>query len=1038
MARVPSAVRPFAPGVYTVASWFPSPPAAADHDEPSGFPIAQGEAALPMGWVQFVALALAMAVSLGGHASLAYAGPPPSLTPLHQWYPVQKIYDVAASASGFVYLASDEGIVRVDGQQTSFWAQDLVPKSRAVDALLVQQENHEDVVWAAVRDQGIWRVSSHSAAMLVSATALDRARVTTLHASSQGGVWIGTTESLWLYERDKLQPTNLQTGVTSLAMVGNTLWVGTSAGLYQHRPHGFTFVEGAGAVLGLASDKVLKRLWVTDEKAGLLYVDPGSSPSLHRHRDPGDRPTALAAAMDGGVWLATRGRCQRIGVASGVDPFAEAPCAGATKMVDDARIGLWVAGQVGRLQVLGKQPVHIVQVPEQVKVPVAFAALADANGVLWATTVEGIVRITTDEVKLFRNGTPLQSYCNRSLHPRSAGGLWVATCDKGLQVFDDQTQFRPTDMTLPDASANMLTGVFESSDHTLWMSSLDGTVFQARQGVVTQVVGGAAKCDFAAGLDRSECDSAVVTFAEAPLGTVWFGTRGAGLFRFDGESHKLVAHNLGITGKRTIALHRDARGRLWLGTADSGLYLLQSDRFVPVAFGNPPRSILGIAHDPHGWLWFTHEEGVSKSRIDDILAHVQGQAPKPSRYTFAAKDGALDIRIVQEFHPSLSHWQAGAVAVPTSQGLMLVDDTMTPAQSFLGKPQLDAVHLDGTSATPNAPLRLGFAKTHASALQLGLAVPYAGDKQNLRVRYRILGVDADWRTDDGSLVAVYRNLRAGVWQFEVQAFVAGFEREAVLRIYPLAIEGFYQQPLGIFVVAVCALALVILVVWARERWVRLRFASVLAERNSIARDVHDTIAQHFTTLGMQLQRLKERIPHENGESARKAADEASEIVERCRMEVRHVIRGLRRPHLPSQTSLTADIEDLVAQLKVLNLVEIRLEQSGKERRLTTDQKRHLSRLVQEAITNALAHGQADTINLQLDWKEDALCLTIADDGVGFDRTQMNPQSLLHFGLRGMSERAELLGASLDIKSEDQQGTCVTIKLKLGSATKGSL
>ncbi|MEM7333698.1 MAG: sensor histidine kinase [Chloroflexota bacterium] len=200
-----------------------------------------------------------------------------------------------------------------------------------------------------------------------------------------------------------------------------------------------------------------------------------------------------------------------------------------------------------------------------------------------------------------------------------------------------------------------------------------------------------------------------------------------------------------------------------------------------------------------------------------------------------------------------------------------------------------------------------------------------------------------------------------------------------------------------------------------------REAGVLAERQRLARDIHDTLAQQFTSIIMHLSaaRLGDASAIETHfQQVERAAREGLE-------ESRRIIWDMR-PQLLEEATLVETLEGLVARWSAENRIRVETAVTGTPRPLVEAFETALLRITQEALHNIKKHANAEDVNITLSYMPDLLVLDIADDGKGFIRSQ----SGRGFGLETMRERAEALGGTLTIESDLGRGTAVAVSLPL--------
>ena len=204
---------------------------------------------------------------------------------------------------------------------------------------------------------------------------------------------------------------------------------------------------------------------------------------------------------------------------------------------------------------------------------------------------------------------------------------------------------------------------------------------------------------------------------------------------------------------------------------------------------------------------------------------------------------------------------------------------------------------------------------------------------------------------------------------------------------------------------------------------KARQGAVLEERNRIAREIHDTLAQGFTGVVVNLEASSRALKKSDVDLASIHIDHARELAKEGLEEARNSVRTLR-PNISGPTCLATQMEYLVRMARETGAVEPHFSLIG-EKRLVPDAKRvEIIRIAQESMTNILKHAKANAVLIELAFEADMIVLSIADDGDGF---VSNPQHE-GFGLIGMHERAERINAELTINSHLGKGTRIVLSV----------
>jgi two-component sensor histidine kinase len=219
-----------------------------------------------------------------------------------------------------------------------------------------------------------------------------------------------------------------------------------------------------------------------------------------------------------------------------------------------------------------------------------------------------------------------------------------------------------------------------------------------------------------------------------------------------------------------------------------------------------------------------------------------------------------------------------------------------------------------------------------------------------------------------------------------------------------------------------------LIHFLRLRGVQKHFASIMAERGRIARDIHDTLAQGFAGIAFQLEGAAQEIERDKT-LAQEHLNMALSMVRHSRAEAHRSISTLRAS--TQDLPLEKMIEELVSQMSLGSKVKIHINLVGGTGLLPSTLIDQLFRVTQEAVSNTLQHAKARNIWIALEYRKTEVVLQITDDGCGFNVEQVAGPQSGHFGLVGMRERAERLNGTLSLTS-----SCAGTKLDIHAPRAG--
>jgi signal transduction histidine kinase len=313
---------------------------------------------------------------------------------------------------------------------------------------------------------------------------------------------------------------------------------------------------------------------------------------------------------------------------------------------------------------------------------------------------------------------------------------------------------------------------------------------------------------------------------------------------------------------------------------------------------------------------------------------------------------------------------------------------------------------------------------------LSLAIP-----ERVLFRYKLDGVDKEWQDAGTRRQAFYTSLPPGHFRFHVIAC----NNDGVWN-EPGASLGFFLAPAYYqtwWFTALCGLVAILILLWLIRLRIRSithelqsRLAERLAERERIARDLHDTLLQSFQGLMLKLYTLTYVL--DRPAAARETLEGLLEEGRQAIDEGRDAVRGMR-----SSTVIQNDLahaiamigERLAAEKNAQNPVDFRVLVAGKPRDMHPILRDEVYRIASEATRNAFRHSGATRIDVEICYDHRQLRVRIEDNGKG-----INPKVLDgggregHYGLTGMRERAKLAGGKLTVRSRLDSGTEIELTI----------
>jgi signal transduction histidine kinase len=503
--------------------------------------------------------------------------------------------------------------------------------------------------------------------------------------------------------------------------------------------------------------------------------------------------------------------------------------------------------------------------------------------------------------------------------------------------------------------------------------------------------------------------------------------------------------------RNVTAFFLDADGFLWLASRGDGLRLVTDVRAdlgqtkprpksnetpLPATFrftvkdGLYDDTIFGIAADKHDALWMACSEGVFTVSRADLLKFASGQLRKVTSTPFSPMESQRTIECRDGAAPVVWRMDDGRIWFSTIRGVLVADPERVQPKLPPTPVVIEEIIVNGKSEPLTEILRLPPDATNVSIRYAALSFV---TPTRITFRYRLDGFDRDWVEAGARREAFYTNLPPGNYRFQVQAFNVDGVYHALDAPLPFTImPHIYQQP---WFMAVCVLALAG-GAWAiyrlRVQRIKARLRLVVAERSRIARELHDTLMQGFSGITMAMQALSARLPTS---PERSTLDDIIRDAGQCLREARRSIAGLRDMTTDERSGLAAALAQAARQLTETQDIQLHLKLDRGPQDLPADVAYNILRIAQEAITNAVNHADCGEIVVELEATARSVRVSITDDGAGFDVPADQTGRIGHYGLIGMRERANQIGAQLNLTSAPDRGTQVTIVLPLPASIR---
>lgn len=683
-----------------------------------------------------------------------------------------------------------------------------------------------------------------------------------------------------------------------------------------------------------------------------------------------------------------------------------------------------------------------------------LAIVIDAEGTVWVTTTAGIDAFRVLPVSTFAASEGLSDSAVMSVLAAKSDVIWIGT--QPLNAMQDGRRIpvlfqgvAPTEQTM---------AMLEDHAGKLWFGQ-GGKLFVRDGATRTEVLDSAGSST-----------GGVIEMAEAPNGDVWAmtapGHRLLVIRKLTFEELKLEKEIRSFTADPsgngmwilwqdyTVSHYTDGKLQAIkpagkdLGTAND--IRVESDGTIFLAFqraiamyrgaqwtlldvqhGLPCETVRSTQRDAHGDLWAFLACG--HMRIEKVELNRWLGTPRTIIKSRLLTDADGFEAGSAPARPRMSVAPDGKIWFATEKSIQMVDPARLPPPRPAPAVDIDAVVAD----------RLGYSLAHAIKLPSGtrdITVTYTAPSsvaaQTIKFKYWLVGRDATWHEVGDRREAVYTDLPPGAYTFRVTAANSDGVWNETGRAIGFEIAPAYYQTTWFRVLCVAGFALTLygLYMW-RLRQVETKLRDVMAaknaERERIARDLHDTLLQSTEGLVLLVQATCAKLAKDSPERALfdKALLRASALI----AEGRDRVQGLRSAEdgMPNLKDELTRLGEGFAEEHAGTFTLSEDETARPWRPAVSDAMYMIAR---EALLNAFRHGKARSVSIRLGYSNKTAQMVVADDGMGMDVTAANAEAPHgHWGIKGMYERAARVGGHLDIQTRAGGGTEINFTLPASAA-----
>jgi signal transduction histidine kinase/ligand-binding sensor domain-containing protein len=950
-----------------------------------------------------------------------------------------EIRAIAQTPDGYLWLGTEAGLLRFDGVRAVPWeptANQPLPSPKIFSLLAAR----DGTLWIGTQNG----LASWKDGKLTRYSELDSQYIFKLLEDRDGVIWVGSlgtpTGTLCSIDNGGVHcdGEDGRFGRTVLGLYQDskgTLWVGVLGGLWRWSPGSPKFYPLPGNPNGIEA--------LSEDADGTLLV--GWNGGIYRFADGKAQPYPLPRFVrqfrarcifrdrNGGLWIGTQTQGLfhvhdgRTDVFSSVDGLSGDDV---NALFEDHEGTVWVATTYG-LDRFRDFAVATLTPKQGLSNADVGSILAGGDGSLWLGDAGGLDRWNHGQIDPVPFGGKT-GHAPSSLYQDDRGRIWVSTFS-GVGYLE-KDRFIP----IPGIPGGNIVSISEDISGDIWIANDQSGLFRLSSDGKVQRIPWA---------ELGHKDYASVLAADRNRGGLWIGYFLGGISYFsDGQVRTSYTTADGLVAGRISDFYFDKDHVLWVST-EGGLSRLKDGHLATLTGKNglPCDTIHWAIEDDDRAFWLYTACGlvrITRSELDAWSTAADKKEDTTRRIQVTVFDSSDGVRILAysgRYHPQVAKTPDGKLWFLPKDGVSIVDPRHLPFNKVPPPVHIEKITADGKNYDPVSGVKL---PPHLRDLAIDYTALSLVAPEKIHFRYKLEGQDPDWKEVVNDRRAQYSNLAPRHYTFRVMACNnSGLWNEAGTSLEFSVLPAFYQTN---WFRLLCVTAFLILL-WAiyrlrlhqMQRQFALGLEALVGERLRIARELHDTLLQTFQAAVFQFQAARKLLAR-NADNAMEMIDEAIQTAEEGIKEGRSAIRDLR-PEPAAQRELSELLDAAGRELAAAHELNgpapsYRVLVEGKQQGLSPMLQDEVYRISREVIRNAFAHAAASHIEVEVRYDQDHLRLRVRDDGRGIE-----PKVLAaggesgHFGIPGMRERAERIGARLDFWSEMGAGAEIQLTIPASMA-----
>ncbi len=996
---------------------------------------------------------------------------------------------IIQTRDGYLWLGTYNGLCRFDG--FSFTTVDTMAESAISDAHInTLFEDQNGGLWIGTRSKGLALWKNNHLTIFTDKNGLPGNDINCINQDSSGTLWIGTYgNGLACYKNGSFKTYShpAQTKARYIESIFtdrfDTVWVGTNGNGILKFKNGrfFPLSQKNGLYNGHVRDIIRDsqdRVWVATSGGGITIIDHNKIQYLNTNNGLSSN-VILSLYQDhtGTVWIGTEG--------GGIDRYVDGKITNfstsdglsndvVADLFEDNQGDLWMGTLGGGLNRFRDGKFTTYTTREGLSNNFIWTVFADSRDRLWVGTDGGGVNIIQhNKVSVINHKNGLSGDFIRSIYQDHRGRIWIGTY-KGLTILDHgKSRIMNESNGLAD---NIVLSLYADKNDNMWIGTSGGGLQRYKDGKFDTYT-----------TSNGLSNNYIRAIYGDHRGNLWIGTSGGGFSIFHNGHFTNYDTTDGLADNIVISFYEDNDSTMWIGTHGGGLSRFRNGRFFnyTIKDGLLDNVIYSIFEDKKGYLWMSSDKGIFKVNHNELNDMAQGYIDHVHSVVYGKSDGMISTECNGANQPAGWQGKDGKLWYPTVSGVTMIDPNdlkinTTPPIIHIQKATVDD-HLDLLSHKNS--LRPGSHKIDFTYTAISL-----NTVDNVKFRYKLIGFDKKWIAAGNRRIAYYTNLPPGSYEFKVIACnnddIWNLQGASLHFVIPTPFYETYWAYTGY--ITILFIVILGIVQWqavtvkknmadqfekeqlrlraeqerlqriaieskTRERENELKLKAqekeiiyqrerrkmekmvatafsrgIEDERSRIAIELHDQILGSLSNVMRKIQSNFRKRPERRG-----AENEHNPVLpdlDQISQNIRVIMDDLK-PGTIEFFGLVDSLEGLIRKHidSSGRTIKFQMNAPDKITNLNYYTKVTIYRIFQEAVTNAIEHGEPNNIELNINELKDCVVFQFDDDGKGFEFEKTisdlhNRYDRSGHGLLNIIHRANTISAKIKWNRNDSSGT----------------